>query len=100
LGHWGVGAGPYLVLPILGPSSLRETAALPLDTTLSAPNWAFKTPAAKYSLTGLGAIDQRATLLPATNLLDEVAVDKYTFVRDAYLQRRRSLVYDGNDPEE
>jgi phospholipid-binding lipoprotein MlaA len=97
LGVWGLGTGPYMVLPLLGPSSLRDTSALPLDRLIS-PSLAFSGRAA-YSLTGLGAVKERANLLDATQLLDQMALDRYSFVRDAYLQRRRSLVYDGNAPE-
>jgi phospholipid-binding lipoprotein MlaA len=98
MGYWGVGAGPYMVLPLLGPSSLRESVAWPVDT-MAAPAQAFQNQALKYTLTGVGVLNTRANLLGATSMVDQMALDKYSFIRDAYLQRRRSLVFDGNEPE-
>lgn len=97
MGHWGVGAGAYIVWPVLGPSSIRESLAMPLDRAVS-PALAFNDGAVKWELTGLQLINTRANLLGASKVLDDIALDKYTFVRDAYLQRRRSLVYDGEEP--
>jgi len=98
LGYWGVGAGPYVVLPVLGPSTLRDTAALAVDFkgdwVILQDDVAFRNSA--YVLRG---VNQRAKLLRAGNMLEEAALDKYTFVRDAYLQRRQSQVLDGNLPD-
>lgn len=99
LGHWGVGAGPYLVLPLLGPSTVRDTAALPVDSQGN-PVSGISDVATRNSATALNLLDRRARLLDATKLLDQVALDPYTFTRDAHLQRRRNLVYDGNPPDE
>lgn len=99
LGRWGVPAGPYVVLPFLGASSLRDAAALPLDRAASLPAAVSHEPT-KWSLTALEVIQTRSELLQAGDLLGQVALDRYTFVREAYLARRRSLVYDGNPPEE
>jgi phospholipid-binding lipoprotein MlaA len=99
LGRWGIGAGPYVVWPFLGPSNLRDSFAMPLDRAVS-PGLAFHNAWAKYSLAGIGLVNERANLLGATQMLDDMALDKYSFVRDAFLQRRRSLVFDGNEPEE
>lgn len=99
LGRWGVPAGPYLVWPLLGPSSLRETAAMPLDRGVG-PGLAINDGGVVTGLTVLGVVDTRSKLLGASRLLDDVALDKYVFVRDAYLSRRRSLVYDGDPPPE
>jgi phospholipid-binding lipoprotein MlaA len=97
LGRWGLGAGPYLVLPLLGPSSLRDTAALPLD--LSAGVGAYTDDRRTLnSLSALQLVNTRANLLSAGKVLDDIALDKYVFIRDAYLQRRRNLVYDGDPP--
>jgi len=99
LGYWGVGTGPYLVLPLLGPSTLRDTAALPVDTQgnlLTNVNDV----AARNSAIVLDLVNRRSRLLDASKMLDEVALDPYTFTRDAFLQRRRSLVYDGDPPDE
>lgn len=97
LGQWGVGAGAYIVWPVLGPSSIRESLALPLDRAVS-PALLINDGAVKYELTALQVVNARAGLLGASKVLDDIALDKYTFIRDAYLQRRRSLVYDGNEP--
>ena len=91
LGTWGLSSGPYLVLPLFGPSSVRDSAGLLVDrqgSLLSQTNDI----GARNSLTGLNLIDTRANLLEAGNLLDQAALDKYAFVRDAYLQRRQSQV--------
>lgn len=99
LGYWGVGPGPYIVLPILGPSSLRDAVALPVD-------WKgdvviqFDDLATRNVLWALRATDDRADLLKAEAVLDQAALDKYSFLRDAYLQQRRNAVYDGDPPEE
>jgi phospholipid-binding lipoprotein MlaA len=98
LGHYGVGAGAYVVLPVLGPSTVRDTAALPLDRLATPPAFVDGT-GLQIGFTLLQLINTRATLLGATRVIDEISLDKYTFVRDAYLQRRRSLVFDGNEPE-
>jgi phospholipid-binding lipoprotein MlaA len=99
LGRWGLGSGPYLVLPLLGPSSLRDAAALPLDLSAT-PAALVEREAGKWLLNTVGTVQTRARLLGATQVLDGIALDKYSFVRDAYLSRRRSLVFDGDPPEE
>lgn len=97
LGTWGMGAGPYIVWPLLGPSAVRESIALPLDRSAS-PTLAFNDAGAVAGLTVLQIINTRASLLGASQMLDDIALDKYVFVRDAYLSRRRSLVYNGDPP--
>jgi len=98
LGKWGVKSGPYIVLPIFGSSTLRDTAALPVD--MSGDLWSYYDPV-HWRNTGSAVrlIDLRASVLDASNLLEEAALDRYVFVRDAYLQRRESKVYDGEVPE-
>ena len=98
LGRWGLPAGPYLVWPLLGPSSLRETAAMPLDLSWR-PAALSDDSATRIGLSTLQLIDVRASLLGASRLVDDIALDKYVFIRDGYLARRRSLVYDGEPPE-
>jgi phospholipid-binding lipoprotein MlaA len=98
LGRWGLPAGAYIVWPVLGPSSVRDSAALPLDR-LASPAVVFSSYADEAVILSLQLIDTRANLLGATKVIDDIALDKYTFVRDAYLARRRSLVYDGNPPD-
>jgi phospholipid-binding lipoprotein MlaA len=94
LGTWGVGPGPYVVLPIFGSSTLRDAIATPVD--ISGDPWHYKRPI-RWRNTGsvLRAVDQRAALLGASNLLEDVALDRYEFVRDVYLQRRESKIHDG-----
>lgn len=101
LGTWGVPSGPYLVLPVLGPSTVRDTAALPLDRGYGAPsNYLGNGTNAAVGITSLQVVNARAGLLSTSKLLGEVALDKYSFLRDAYLARRRSQLYDGNPPDE
>ena len=97
LGRWGMGSGPYLVLPLLGPSSLRDGAALLVDRQ-AAPSTLGNTDAASYGITALELVNLRAKLLSAGQLLDQVALDKYSFLRQAYLARRRDVVFDGAPP--
>jgi len=99
LGSWGVGSGAYLVLPILGPSTIRDGFGLLLDTQA---DLVFKIDGVPVhnSLYGTRAIANRANLLDASSVIEQAALDKYAFVRDAWLQRRRNLVYDGNPPRE
>ncbi|TFY98981.1 MlaA family lipoprotein [Ramlibacter humi] len=103
LGRWGVPAGPYLVLPLLGPSTVRDTLALPVDwrgdlVTHVEPD------SARNGLIGLRVVDVRSNLLRAGDVLEGAALDKYSFTRDAYLQRRRAEIFEGSgrtdDPNE
>ncbi|RZI44945.1 VacJ family lipoprotein [Herbaspirillum sp. HC18] len=97
LGKWGVKSGPYVVLPVFGSSTLRDSFALLFD--LEADLWYNTRPVvARNAGAILRAVDQRAAVLDASNLLEEAALDRYQFVRDAYLQRRQSKVYDGEPP--
>lgn len=92
LGVWGVPAGPYVVLPILGPSTLRDTLATPIDfkgdILYSRGSVAFRN-----ATSVLKVIDKRANALDAVNLIEEAALDKYVFIRGAYLQRRESQIH-------
>ncbi|HZX27506.1 MAG TPA: VacJ family lipoprotein [Telluria sp.] len=99
LGAWGVPSGPYLMLPLLGPSTVRDTAALPLDW--KADPWAYKEPVNWRNVgAGVRVIDQRAAILDASNLLEEAALDRYEFIRDGFLQRRESRIFDGEKKED
>ena len=103
LGHWGVADGAYLVLPILGPSSLRDTTGMVFDLAATDPiAYAHRKGDVRlHNQLRVGQlIDKRAELLTATDLIDEASLDPYAFTRDAYLQRRASLVQDGIVPEE
>lgn len=98
LGVWGVPTGPYLVLPLFGPSSIRGTTGLVVETFVDPTNHVIEGTAREVGAFALQVIDGRARLLGATNILQGAALDEYSFVRDAYRQRRRSLVYDGDPP--
>ena len=87
LGHWGMGTGPYLVLPILGPSTVRDTFALPVDWWGTSLTYVDPV-SARNSLYALRAVDARANLLRASSVLDSAALDKYSFTRDVFLQVR------------
>ena len=99
LGRWGVGAGPYLVLPLLGPATVRDLAAYPVDfqgnLVTQIPDEPIRT-----GLSILGVVDTRAQYLKAGQVVSGAALDKYSFFRDAYLQRQRNRIYDGNPPDE
>ena len=100
LGRWGVGDGPYLMLPILSSSTLRDTAGWVVDFTFGDPVGYVQDIALRNSLYALRLVNRRSELLDASRLLEQAALDKYVFQRDAYLQRRRNLVYDGHPPRE
>jgi phospholipid-binding lipoprotein MlaA len=99
LGYWGVPSGPYLVLPLLGPSTLRDTAGLPVDTSADVVRNLDHIPTRNSALS-LRIVEKRADLLKTTGMLEQAALDKYSFTRDSYLQYRRAQIYDGNPPEE
>jgi phospholipid-binding lipoprotein MlaA len=98
LGRWGLPAGPYLVLPLLGPSSVRDTAGRPLDMAATSTARIGLEEAQITIASLLNVVDTRARLLGASRLLEQAALDRYVFLRDAYLARRRNLVYDGDPP--
>jgi len=99
LGYWGIGNGPYLVLPVLGPSTLRDTVGRVGDFKADPVSYIDPT-RDRNAIQGLRIVSRRAELLNASRLLEVAAIDPYSFVRDAYLQRRRNLIYDGNPPRE
>lgn len=99
LAVWGVPQGAYLVLPILGPSSTRDVADLPGSWYFS-PSALFREPRDANPVRVLTIVNARAQLLEASNLFGDIALDRYAFLRDAYLQRRISLVYNGDPPDE
>ena len=98
-GRWGIPPGPYIVLPLFGPSDVRDAVALPADDYVT-PALLVNGTGNKIIVDAVGLVDARANFLSTTDLLDSIALDKYTFTRDAYITRRRSLVYDGNPPDE
>jgi len=99
LGYWGASPGPYVVLPLVGSSTLRDTIATPVDW-YGRPLSYESNVALRNTLTVLEIVDYRARLLGASNLLEQSALDPYSFQRDVYLQMRRNQVFDGNPPPE
>lgn len=99
LGYWGLEPGPYLVLPLFGPSNMRDGVGLVADFALDVVSYLNNVPL-RNALTGVRTVDTRADFLRAGDVLEQASLDRYTFLRDAYLQRRRNLVYDGSPPLE
>lgn len=97
LGKWGMGSGAYLVLPFFGPSSIRDGIGLAVDWDRSPLLRDPKVPV-RNSLISVLTVNRRANLLEESRLLEEAAIDKYTFTRDAFFQYRRNQIYDGNAP--
>ncbi len=97
LGYWGMGSGPYLVLPVLGPSNFRDGIGTAVDFNTDLVNRTDRVPV-RNSLAALRVVNTRANFLSAGDVLDQAALDKYSFTRDLYLKRRESLIRD-NAPE-
>ena len=99
LGYWGVPAGPYFVLPFLGPSTIRDSAGLAVDYIYIDPvvNY-YDDLTTRYSFLALNYVDKHADFLGVTELIETAALDQYIFIREAYLQRRLYHVYDGDPP--
>jgi len=99
LGKWGVGDGPYLYWPIIGPRTTRDTLGWAVDSYAD-PVLNLDDVALRNSLAGIRFIDLRASLLPTDKVVEQAAFDKYDYIRDAYLQHRRSEIDDGKLPVE
>lgn len=97
LGHWGVKPGPYIVLPLLGPSTLRDTLATPLNMKGDVSR-EFDDAATRNVLSLSRALDARSGLLQTVDVIKAAALDPYSFIRDGYLQKRENDVFDGNPP--
>ena len=97
-GRWGIGSGPYLVLPILGASTVRDAIGIYGAEAYLDPNFWINNVALRNWILGTRFVNARSELLQADDLISGAALDKYRFVRDGYLQRRRNLVYDGDPP--
>lgn len=97
-GRWGIGPGPYFVLPLLGPSTVRDTIGTLTDFNFDPIGSVFEQGAGRNIVYGLIAIDRRKDLLDAQDTIEALSFDRYSGVRDAWLARRRSLVYDGEPP--
>ena len=98
LGRWGIGSGPYLVVPILGPSTLRDAIGIYGAEPYLDVNFYIDNVRVRNAILGTRVVNQRAELLQTDDLISGAALDKYRFIRDGFLQRRRSLVYDGSPP--
>lgn len=98
LGRWGIDSGPYLVVPILGPSTLRDAIGIYGAEPYLDVNFYINNVRVRNAIIGARFVNQRAELLQTDDLISGAALDKYRFIRDGYLQRRRSLVYDGSPP--
>ena len=99
LGYWGIGSGPYVVLPFFGPSDVRDAVALPVDIYVSPVYDAIGDEGVRWGLLALYVVNTRANLLSAETFLQQAALDEYSFVRDTYQQRREYLVNDGKVPD-
>ncbi len=93
LGRWGMPSGPYVVLPLLGPSTVRDAGAFVVDRRADLVR-EFDPASTRNSLYALRLVDTRASLLGTGRMLDEMALDRYTFVREAYLQRRQAEIFE------
>jgi len=100
LGYWGLPAGPYLVLPFLGPSTARDSLGLVGDYFTDPEFYLITHTPETYVTFATRIINVRANLLDVEKIFEQAAIDRYAFLRDAYLQRRRNQIYDGNPPEE
>jgi len=96
---WGVGNGPYVFLPVIGPRTSRDLLGWAVDNYVD-PVSAINPESVRIGTVALRFVDIRAGLLPADKVVEEAALDKYAYVRDAYLQRRRNLIYDGRPPRQ
>jgi len=99
LGYWGVKPGPYVVLPLLGPSTLRDAVAQPIDMQGDVTQ-SIRDSATRTTLSVLKVTDVRASLLKTVDAVKAASLDPYSFVRDAYLQKRENDIYDGNPPSD
>jgi len=99
LGRWGINPGAYVVIPFFGPRNVRDTVGLVLDA-MADPVGDLSHIPTRNTLLATRIVSDRTDLLSADKVVEEAALDKYVYVRDGYLQRRRSLVHDGRPPRE
>ncbi len=98
LGYWGFSEGYFIVLPLLGPSTVRDTFGLVGDFSVNPINWYTDSSTVEWSLWGLNLLNRRAGLLQIERAFADAQIDPYSFQRSAYLQQRRNLVHDGRPP--
>jgi len=97
-GYWGIPQGPYLFVPLIGPTTVRDGTGLIIRYYLGPTTYLVEDVPLRNVLYFLGALDLRVQALDASKMVDQAAIDRYTFIRRAYLQRREYLVHDGNPP--
>lgn len=97
-GRWGAPTGPYFVLPFLGPSNIRDTVGWAADIAASPLSIVVKDPTAFYTSWGVNFINTRANLFPAEKIIEQAATDKYSYLRDAFMQNRLNLINEGAPP--
>jgi phospholipid-binding lipoprotein MlaA len=98
-GKWGIDQGPYLFVPLLGPTTFRDGAGWIARAYVGPVGYISDVPL-RNSIYGVGAVDLRAQVTETSQIIDTAALDRYVFIRNAYLQRRRYLLYDGKPPPE
>jgi phospholipid-binding lipoprotein MlaA len=96
-GAWGFSQGPYLFVPVLGPTTVRDGTGLVVRAYTGPVSYWPDVPT-RNILYGIGFVDVRAQALQAESVIDQAALDRYTFIRRAYLQRRQYLLYGGSVP--
>ena len=96
--RWGAPSGPFLMLPIVGPSNVRDTFGWAANVAASPLTFVVKDPTAYYTAWGVNFINTRANLFPAEKIIEEAATDRYSYLRDAFMQNRLNLIYDGEPP--
>ena len=96
---WGFPQGPYLFIPLFGPTTVRDGTGVLVRIALGPVSYISNVPV-RNSIYGVGYVDLRSQALESGSLLDTAALDRYIFIRNAYLQRRRYLIYDGKPPPE
>jgi phospholipid-binding lipoprotein MlaA len=97
-GRWGAPSGPYFVLPILGPSNIRDTVGWAADIAASPLSIVVTDPTAFWTAWGVNYVNTRANLFPAEKIIEEAATDKYSYLRDAFMQNRLNLINEGAPP--
>ncbi|MBS1188515.1 MAG: VacJ-like lipoprotein [Rhodocyclaceae bacterium] len=99
LARWGVDDGGYLFWPLIGPRTVRDTGGFVVDAFADPVGWGIDPIPVRNSTIALRFVDIRASLLPTDKVVEQAAIDKYSYIRDAYLQRRRSQIFDGRPPK-
>jgi phospholipid-binding lipoprotein MlaA len=99
-GKWGIPTGPYLFVPLFGPTTVRDGTGTVIRAYLGPTTYIFTDVPLRNSIWGVGIVDARAQALGTESMVDQAALDRYRFIRNAYLRARRFQVYDGKPPPE